>query len=162
MVRSAVLACALLLAGAEASAQHIFLVRHAERADTAGGTPAVSGSDPDLSEAGRARAQSLAAVLQDAGIVAIFVTEYKRTQQTAAPLATLLGLAPTVIAAKDVPSLATRLRELEGSALVVGHSNSIPGVIAALGLPAVTIADAEYDNLFVVTDSRKLIRLRLP
>ena len=54
-------------------------------------------ADPDLSEAGRARAASLATALKDAGIVAIFTTEFKRTQQTAEPLAKALGLTVKVV-----------------------------------------------------------------
>jgi hypothetical protein len=42
---------------------------------------------PDLSEAGRASSRVARDPAQDAGITAIFVTEFKRTQQTAAPLA---------------------------------------------------------------------------
>jgi broad specificity phosphatase PhoE len=56
----------------------IFVVRHAEKADAT--------KDPDLSEAGRARAEALAKALRDAKIAAIYATEFKRTQQTAAPL----------------------------------------------------------------------------
>ena len=51
-------------------------------------------NDPDLSDVGRTRAQALATALKDAGVTAIFVTEYKRTQQTAEPLAKLLGIQP--------------------------------------------------------------------
>ena len=47
---------------------------------------AVWRSDPLLSEAGRARAESLAAMLKDTKLMAIFTTEFKRTQETAAPL----------------------------------------------------------------------------
>jgi phosphohistidine phosphatase SixA len=145
----------------DALAQHsIFVVRHAERADTAGGAPAVSGADPDLSDAGHARAQSLAAMLKDARIAAIFVTEYKRTQQTAAPLAQALGLTPAIVPAKDTPGLVEKLRAVNGNALVVGHSNSVPDVITGLGVKgAPAIADAEYDNLFIVSASQ-LIQLR--
>jgi phosphohistidine phosphatase SixA len=150
-----------LILGASASAQTIFLVRHAERADTQNGAKPVSGSDPDLSDVGKARAESLARMLRDARITAIFVTEYKRTQQTAAPLARLLGITPTVIVSKDTPALVAKLREMKGNALVVGHSNSVPDVAKGLGAAGVpAIADPEYDNLFVVTDSRQLLQLR--
>ena len=44
----------------------VFLVRHAERADTAGGAAPTMAADPDLSPAGRTRAESLAAALKDA------------------------------------------------------------------------------------------------
>lgn len=129
----------------------IFVVRHAERADTSAGAPATMATDPDLSETGRARAASLAALLREARISEIFVTEYKRTQQTAAPLATALGLTPIVIAAKDLAGLTSRLKQLGGPALVVGHSNTVPEVIAALGVGTpVSVADTEFDHLFIV------------
>jgi phosphohistidine phosphatase SixA len=144
-----------------AFAQSVFLVRHAERADTAKGAAPMMGTDPDLSDAGRRRAQSLAAMLKDAGITAIFVTEYKRTQQTAAPLAKALGLTPVVITSKDTPGLVTRLQASKGNVLVVGHSNSVPNVITGLGIAkAPPIADDEYDNLFIVHPPGQLIRLR--
>lgn len=129
----------------------IFLVRHAERADTGTGTPPMMATDPDLSEAGRARATSLAAMLKDAGVSAIFVTEFKRTQQTAAPLAKALGITPTVVPAKDASGLAGRLKKARGNLLVVGHSNTIPEVIAAIGVAEpVSIGDTEFDKLFIV------------
>jgi phosphohistidine phosphatase SixA len=130
----------------------VFVVRHAERADTTTATPPKMATDPDLSQAGRARADSLAAMLKDAGVNAIFVTEFKRTQQTAAPLATALGLAPVIVPAKDTAGLVARLKQDGATALVVGHSNTVPEIVAALGVAtAVTVADDEYDNLFIVT-----------
>jgi phosphohistidine phosphatase SixA len=161
MIRPFVIAFAILLLAGNVFAQNIFLVRHAERADTANGGAPTMGSDPELSAAGHARAESLASMLKDAGISTIFVTEYKRTQQTAAPLAKALGLTPTVINAKDTPGLVTQLRQIKGNALVVGHSNSVPTVIAELGVKgAPAIEDDEYDNLFIVTQPRDLIQLR--
>lgn len=139
-------------AGAQST---IFIVRHAEKA--AGG-----GDDPDLSEAGRARAESLANVLKDAGISAIYTTELKRTQQTVAPLATSLHLEPAKIPAKDGSALVAKLQGFSGNALVVGHGNTIPDIIKALGIATpVNIADNDYDNLFVVVLDQKprLIRL---
>jgi len=154
----------LLLVAASASAQStVFLVRHAERADAAAGVPAPKGADPDLSSEGRARADSLAALLKDAGITAIFVTEYKRTKQTAAPLAASLRVTPTTVPASDAAGLARALGAASGNVLVVGHSNTLPDAIKALGITApVTIADAEFDNLFVVVRGATptLVRLR--
>lgn len=162
MRRTLFCSAVVLMIAANAWAQEtIFLVRHAERADTASGSPATMASDPDLSEPGRTRAESLASLLKDAGISAIYVTEYKRTQQTAAPLAQRLGIRPTLIPAKDVEGLVARLKAMKTPALVVGHSNSVPDVIQALGVtPALTIADTEFDNLFIVTPPARLIRLR--
>lgn len=133
----------------------IFLVRHAEKA-------AAGGADPDLSEAGRARAESLATVLKDAGISVIFATELKRTQQTASPLSKSLRLDPVVIPANDSATLITRLRSTPANALVVGHGNTIPDLIKKLGITEpINIAENDYDNLFVVVlyDRPRLIRL---
>src|SRR5437667_9313152 len=86
-----------------ASAQPIVvIVRHAEKA-------ANGGNDPDLSSAGQARANELARILKDSGITAIFTSEFKRTQETAAPAATATHVTPTVVAAKDTAALVARL-----------------------------------------------------
>ena len=164
MIRRTLLtALTLVCVAAPASAQTTFLVRHAERADTAAGAPATMNTDPDLSERGRQRADTLATMLKDAQITAIYVTQYKRTQQTAAPLAKALGITPTVLTSKETPALIGRLKNHKGNALVVGHSNSVPDVISGLGAAgAPTIPDDEYDNFFIVTPERQLIRLRFP
>jgi len=133
----------------------IFIVRHAEKA-TGGG------DDPDLSEAGRTRAESLANLLKDAAISAIYTTELKRTQQTAAPLAKILHLEPTIIPAKDRAALLAQLQGSPGNVLVVGHGNIIPDIIKALGIVSpIKIADNDYDNLFVIVrdPTPRLIRL---
>ena len=98
-----------------ASAQPVVvIVRHAEKA-------ANGGNDPDLSSAGRARAEALARILKDSSITAIFTSEFKRTQETAAPAATLIHVTPTVVAAKDTAALVGKLHQLNGNGLVVGH-----------------------------------------
>lgn len=159
--RLVVAALSLLFAPQVLFAQNIFLVRHAERADTVGGAAPTMGADPSLSDVGHRRAEALATALQDAGITAIYVTEYKRTQETAAPLAKALGLTPTVVPAKDTPGLVAQLKRAPRNVLVVGHSNSVPDVVKALGVAAaVTIGDAEYDRLFVVTPQSHVIQLR--
>jgi broad specificity phosphatase PhoE len=152
----------LFVLSTEAAAQSVFLVRHAERADTAGGAPATMAADPDLSPAGRARAESLAGMLKDAGITAIFTTEFKRTQQTAAPLAKALKIEPTIVPSKDAADLARRVAATSGNVLVVGHSNTVPDLIKALGIGTpVTIDDAAFDNLYVVTRGAKPVLIHL-
>lgn len=131
----------------------IFIVRHAERAD--------AGKDPELSEAGHTRAEALAKTLQDAKIAAIFATEFKRTQQTAAPLAQALGIEVTIRPAKAT-DFAMKLGTVHGNALVVGHSDTIPVLIKELGISEpINIGDNDYDNLFaVILDEKpRLIRL---
>lgn len=132
----------------------ILFVRHAEKADAT--------KDPDLSEAGRARAEALAKTLTDANITAIYATEFKRTQQTAAPLAKALGITVTVLPAKNSAALIAKLRVLNGNALVVGHGDTIPDLIKALGISEpINIAENDYDNLFalVLDEKPRLIRL---
>jgi broad specificity phosphatase PhoE len=154
---------ALVVLSRTASAQStIFFVRHAERADSGSGEAPKMATDPDLSAAGRARAQSLATVLKDAKITSIFTTEYKRTQQTAAPLAKALGLTITPVSSKDMAHLVKQLKAVAGNALVVGHSNTVPDVIKALGAPPpAQIADDEFDNLYVLTQGPAPVVLRL-
>jgi len=140
------IALALLSQGA-AGQSTIFLVRHAEKAQAT-----ADEKDPELSEAGRSRAESLAQMLKDAGIIAIYVTEFKRTQQTAQSLARAIGVKETIVPAKDTAVLISKLKETKGHALVIGHSNTLSEIVGALGssLP-ITIAEADYDNLFVMT-----------
>jgi broad specificity phosphatase PhoE len=135
----------------------IFFVRHAEKADAT--------KDPDLSEAGRGRAEALAKLLRDANITAIYATELKRTQQTAAPLAKSLGLNVAILPAADRAGLVAKLRTSTGNSLVVGHGNTIPDLLEALGFSQPpNIAENDYDNLFVVvlTEKPRLIRLHYP
>jgi len=140
------------LAATAAAQQTVFVIRHAERADTAAGAAPTMAADPELSDAGRARAESLAAALKDAKVVAIFATEFKRTQATAAPLAKALGLQVTTISSKEPAKLIEAVKTAGGSVLVVGHSNTVPAIVKDLGVAApITVGDAEYDNLFVVT-----------
>ena len=136
----------------------VVLVRHAEKA-------ANGGNDPDLSSAGRARAEALARILKDSGITAIFTSEFRRTQETGAPTATLIHVTPTVVAAKDMASLVAKLHQLNGNALVVGHGDTIPNIVKALGInSSINIPDADYSELLIVIlgDKPQLFRLHYP
>jgi phosphohistidine phosphatase SixA len=142
-----------------ASAQPVVvIVRHAEKA-------ANGGNDPELSSAGRARADALARILKDSGITAIFTSEFKRTRETAAPTATSIGVTATVVPATDTDALVSKLHQLNGNALVVGHGDTIPKLIKALGINSpVNIPDADYSELLIVTlgDKPQLFRLHYP
>ena len=149
----------VFLAASIASAQPVvIIVRHAEKA-------ANGGSDPDLSSAGRSRADALARILKDSGITAIFTSEFKRTQETAAPTATSIGVTATVVPAKDTVALVAKLHQLNGNALVVGHGDTIPNMIKALGINSpINIPDEDYSELLIVTlgDKQQLFRLHYP
>jgi phosphohistidine phosphatase SixA len=139
----------LLLLPSALFAQTVFVVRHAERADA--GMAATT--DPDLSDLGRARASSLAGWLKDAGISRIYVTEFKRTRQTADPLAKQIGIEPVVVSSKkeEAGRLIDLVKTGTGNVLIVGHSNTVPQILKGLGIEAsIVIADNEFDNLFAV------------
>ncbi len=147
---------ALLLCG-QAQAQ-IFVVRHAEKAQPTADDP----KNPPLSELGLERARALARALRDAGVTSVYATEFLRTRQTAQPTADAAQAQVTVVAGKEVEALATRLRDAKGSTLVVGHSDTVPALIKALGVKEeVAIGDGDYDNLFVVLTEPEPRLLRL-
>ena len=136
----------------------VFLVRHAERADE-------PRQDPPLTEKGTARSQELARLLSNAGIKAIYTSQFARTKLTGEPLAKQLGITPTALSLKLNPSNPRQIAEEStketvdkilshagGSVLVIGHSNSIPDVIKMLGADVTpTIDEKQFDNLFIVT-----------
>ena len=163
-LRRAMFAAVLTLCAAGSalaqSATTVILVRHAEKVDDS--------ADPVLSDAGTARAEALADALADAGVTAIITTQFERTRRTGAPLGERVGITPIVVAATGrthVDDVAARVRELgPGTVVVVGHSNTVPAIIRALGGPDVgEIPDSAYDHLFVLTlgeDGVRLIRSR--
>jgi len=149
----------LLLPAAASAQQSIIIVRHAER-QTGGDV------DDGLSDAGRQRAAHLATVLKDAGITHVFVSDRRRTLETAQPLARAGNLSPTRIAIPaqgrgkiqpdelQVRATLLAISKLPRTAvvLIVGHSNTLPIFLTRLGYDRrVTIPDGEFDNLFVVT-----------
>ncbi|MFP5246238.1 MAG: phosphoglycerate mutase family protein [Thermoanaerobaculia bacterium] len=139
----------LLLLTTTLAAKTVIFVRHAEKGP---GEP-----DPQLSDAGHARAQELARVLADAKIGTIYVTQYHRTQDTATPLAQQLGLTPKVVkAGKEHNYAKTMVEEIRKDAseiiLVVSHSNSTVDVMRELGVRELpTIPESQFDSLFVCT-----------
>lgn len=142
----AALAAALTTAAYASAQQAVIVVRHAEKADQT--------RDAALSAPGRARAKALADLLRGAGVTHVITTEYLRTRDTAAPLASALGLTAEQVPARDLPALAARLQALDPASivLVVGHSNTIPPMLSALGSPnTLDLKDGDYDDVFVLT-----------
>jgi broad specificity phosphatase PhoE len=143
----------------------VFVVRHAEK---------ISDTDERLSPTGRERALRLAAMLKDVGITAIYSTDTERTRDTVGPLAQARKLSIAIYdigggpgTRIDARPLVAKLRREhpDDFVLVVGHSNTVPAILAALGCPGkITIAPAEYDNLFVAVPkpggTATLVRLR--
>jgi broad specificity phosphatase PhoE len=127
----------------------IWVVRHAERADAGMDDQ----PDPELSQIGHARASELARFLGEAGITAVYSTPFRRTMQTAMPLAQSLGLEIETYDPRDAAAMEVfhaRLRA-PGRHLVVGHSNTTPALVEQLGGdPISAIAVEEYDRIYVV------------
>ena len=149
----------------------IIIVRHAEKVDDS--------HNPQLSPKGKMRAQALARHLQDVGVSAVYSTGYIRTIDTVSPLANSLGLNVSLEPIHDInafsdnaitryhEALVTQLQRMhqDDVVLIVGHSNSLPGLLQTLGHPeSIAIASEEYDNLFVVIprlgESPSVLRFR--
>jgi phosphohistidine phosphatase SixA len=121
----------------------VFLIRHAEKADDS--------RDPPLSDAGKQRAEGVARLLGDAGITRVWSTNLLRTRHTAQPLAERLGLPVETYDPMTLDAFADGLRRRAGRHLVVGHSNTTPDLVKALGgTPGDAIQDNEYDRLYVL------------
>lgn len=132
------------------SPTRLILVRHAEKQST---------QNPLLTDDGSTRAQRLVQVVDDALIGAVYATEWCRTALTAEPSAVMLGfdiriqdngvsgdqlvdcgltqptilLDPSIATAADL--VAHVLSTHRGEAvLIVGHSNTVPQMVEALGI----------------------------
>ena len=139
----------LLVAPAVIAAQEepvvIYLVRHSERAED--GT-----SDPPISEAGWERSRLLAEMLGDAGLTHIHSTDLIRTRSTGQPTAEATGLTILSYDPSDLSVVANRLAATPGRHLVLGHSNTTPPLVEALGGdPGEPIEEMEYDRFYIVT-----------
>ncbi len=134
---------------ADSAVATVILVRHAER-DTS-----LRGPDHPLRAIGTLRARDLAHTLGASGISTIYVTPWLRNRQTALPLATAIGESLTVV--NDVAETVERLRtrHFGETVLVVGHSDTVPPIVAALtGRPFPTPGRVAYDAMWVVTLAR--------
>jgi broad specificity phosphatase PhoE len=143
----------------------IIFVRHAEQTSH-------DEADPSLSEAGKRRVAELTRQLEFAdvvqGIDAIYSTELKRSTETAQPLADSLNLPINIYGVDDTETvLAEILKAHKGEViLVVGHSNTVPELIANLGASknVPPIETDEFDNIYIISipwfGKTKTIRLR--
>lgn len=128
-----------------------YFVRHAEKLDNS--------ADPPLSAAGQTRAQILRDTLMNKSIDSIFATPYKRTRQTALPLATALGKPVTIYSPDTTEAFVTSISKIRGKdLLIVGHSNTVPAMILQMTGQQVHIDDDEYDKLFIVEIRRSCFR----
>ena len=147
------------LAHAQPAAHPVYVMRHL---NTPAGQP-----DPDLLPEGRATAVALADLMETDQFegrrpVAIYVTDFRRTRQTAAATAARLALNVTIYDPRDTAGLLARVRAEPGPVLIVGHSNTVPDIVAALGgeRPA-SLAHEDFGDLWIVRPGGATTRQRI-
>ncbi len=156
---------AVWLIGA-ASTTTVFVMRHAEKA-------ALPADDPPLSPEGERRAIALSEQFgrapRNLGLDAIFVSEFRRTQDTVQPLANHLGIPVIVVPAAEPETVARRALDENrgGRVLIVGHSDTVPRIVEELsGDEVPAMSEQEYGVLYVVAIPRfsraSVTRLDLP
>ena len=139
----------LLLVVQLSFAQHktttIYFIRHAEKID--------SSKNPDLSSVGLERAAHWGKIFSETTFDAIYSTDFKRTQQTAAPTAENKKLDITLYDAKSLDFDKFKSDNLGKTILVVGHSNTTPDFVNKLINQNVyaAIEDTNFGNLYIVT-----------
>jgi broad specificity phosphatase PhoE len=139
----------------------VILVRHAEKLIEP------NNQDPDLSPEGFERAQEIARVFGEAGINAIYATQYKRTQQTVKPLSDRTGVPVKLLQSNQTDELVNQLQTTNRgqTVFIAGHNNTVPAIVSALsGQTYPTIPESEFDNLYIVTIYRfgkaKVVKLK--
>ena len=130
----------------------IYIVRHAEK-----DVSDASNTNPGLNAEGKIRAKDLAQTLKNEKFAAVFSTPYKRSMETAAPVAQRSGL-PVL----NYSGLAELVHTIKSSypyktTLIVGHSNTILDIAKAFGTQplAEKLIDDDYDLLLKVIIDKK-------
>ncbi|MBL7701953.1 MAG: histidine phosphatase family protein [Ferruginibacter sp.] len=149
----------IVFAQQEPGVTKIFIVRHGEKE---------KGTDPVLTAAGNARAGDLMRRLKDEGIQKIYVSQYKRTQNTGDSLRLQLKIDTVHYAADTVcDKLVNAIMEhgdFGKTILIIAHSNTIPQIIRKFGVtdyPYGDIPDNEFDNLFLITYKKEKARVKV-
>ena len=132
----------------------IYVIRHLN-------TPAGE-RDPDLLPEGQRAAAALATWFRRERPGAIYVSDFRRTRQTAAPLAARLGLTPIVYDPADTPGLVARVRAERKPVLIVGHSNTVPDIVEQLGgtRPAPLVHE-DFGDIWRVGPDGATLRMRI-
>lgn len=137
-------------------ARTVIVVRHGEK------DPAGDARDPSLSPAGSLRAKALAHLLGPARVTHLFASEFRRTQETLAPLAEQSGRKVSIVPARETDRLLAEIAALPGGSVCViaGHSNTVPKIVSALGTEIGNLVESssgkaipedEFGRLFVIT-----------
>ena len=121
-------------------------------------------TDPDLTAEGRASAAALAQWLSRDPPNVIFVSNTKRAQQTAAPTAHRYRVTPHVYDPAATPGLISAILGQKGTVLVVGHSNTVPDIVAGLGGERPTpLVHEDFGGIWHIQGSPPItVRAQLP
>lgn len=144
-VLAALVAAAAFFPSAALAADTVYVMRHLQKA---------AGDDPPLTEQGAILADMVAGMFggQEFGIKAVFATKTRRAQQTGEPLAKLVGVPVTPYDPRDVPALVAAVKAVPGNVLIVGHSNTVPDLVAAFGgTRPPPLSESDYGTIYQVT-----------
>jgi broad specificity phosphatase PhoE len=111
------------------------------------------GADPALSEAGRRNAAYLPTmpVFSNSPPRAIYASATRRARETAEPAAERFGVPIREYDPRDTPALIARVRKERGPVLIVGHSNTVPAIVEALGGgPIGPLGEEDYGMLYTL------------
>ena len=125
-----------------------YFIRHAEK-DRSDST----NKNPSLTIQGLERANKWALFFKDKNIAAVYSTNYKRTQQTALPIAKEQNLEIISYTAKELISEKFIADNKGKNIVIVGHSNTTPELVNNLlgEKKYEDISDSENNNVFIVT-----------
>lgn len=151
LLLAALAACATV--APEPTGPSWYVMRHLQKAE---------GPDPALSKEGRRHAEALAATFGEDAPDAIYVSSTRRARETAGPLAARIGVTPKEYDPRDTADLVARVKQEPGTVLIVGHSNTVPEIVAALGgeRPA-DLTEQDYGGIWHVRVDGRTEKKRL-
>jgi broad specificity phosphatase PhoE len=123
------------------------LLRHAEKVND-------GSKNPNLTEAGKKRAEGLVSIFKNTPIRAIYSTSFLRTRETVGPLAKARSLEMKEYEAFKPEPIDKILADFGGeTVLVCGHSNNIPWIANYLtGTKKFkNFEDNDYSNVLIIT-----------
>ena len=130
-----------------------YVMRHLQKAE---------GPDPTLSSEGHANARRLIDFFAADPPRTIYVSTTRRALETAGPLAAKLVVTVKEYDPGDTPGLVARVKAETGTVLIVGHSNTVPEIVAQLGGARPTnLAESDFGDIFRVRSDGSVERLRL-
>ncbi|ESP90750.1 MULTISPECIES: SixA phosphatase family protein [Pseudoalteromonas] len=147
-----ILLLGLLSFSSFAMPENIILVRHAEKQ---------KGVDPSLTQQGIKRAHYIAQMMLPYEPTKLYSTNYNRTKATLAPLADLIDTHISMYNPGKLEEFAHMLKKQTGTIVVAGHSNTTPTLVSLLTGRDVSIAEDEFDKVFVITFEDETGKLKI-